>query len=251
MDIEKVIISQFETDTNCKPGSLDQININRRKRLKGSRYYAQISDFFRAIVYKGRLFLMCDDSLYDWAKEEFSDIMPEWFCKYENLRRIDEKLHEFGYEIMDTHVYFMPDEDYTGYDFDCPYRVVELGREEIDRMKEDNPFRHALMYQEGCPDELALAALDKNGNAIAMAGVSSDGRDLWQIGIDVFEEYSHRGLAVYLTTLMKEKVLEMGKVPFYGTSESHSLSQRVAIRSGFVPAWCEIYSKRIDKSATK
>ncbi len=251
MDIEKLIISQFETDTNCEAGKSGKININRSKRLEGSRYYAEISDFFRAIIFKGRLFLMCDDCMYDWAREEYADILPEWFCKYENLRTLDNKLKEYGHEILDTHVYFMPDEEYTGYDFDCPYHIEELGREEIDKMRDDNPFRHALMYQEGCPDELAFAALDKEGRAIAMSGVSSDGRNLWQIGIDVFDGYRNKGLAVYLTTLIKERVLDMGKVPFYGTSESHSLSQRVAVRSGFIPAWCEIYSKRIDKSVTK
>ena len=245
MDPEALILSQFELDTNCEEGESGKININKRKRLDGSRYFADISDFLRVIVYKGRLFMMCDESIYEWALEKYSDMLPEWFCKYDNLRMLDEKLHQFGYEIMDTHVYFMPDPEYEGYDFECPYRIKELGRREIDRMKEDNPFRHALMYQEGCPDELAIGAFDED-EPIAMAGVSSDGRNLWQIGIDVLPGYEHKGLAVYLTTLMKEAVLARGKVPFYGTSESHSLSQRVAVRSGFVPGWCEVYSKQID-----
>ncbi|MCR5650173.1 MAG: GNAT family N-acetyltransferase [Lachnospiraceae bacterium] len=243
-DIEKKIISQFEIDTNCAPGASGKININKTKRLEGSRYFADISDFFRAIIFKGRLFMMCDDVMIGWAGERYGDMLPEWFCKYGNLRSLDEKLHEYGHEIMDTHVYFMPDPEYEGYDFECPYSIQKLGRKEIDAIKDNNPFRHALMYQEGCPDELAIAALDSDGEMIAMAGVSSDGRNLWQIGIDVLPEYEHRGLAVYLTTLMKEEVLKRGKVPFYGTSESHSLSQRVAVRSGFVPAWCEIYSRK-------
>lgn len=249
MDIDGMILSQFETDTNCVPGQSGRININKSRRLEGSRYFADISEFLRVIIYKGRLFLMCDESIYDWAVERYRDTLPEWFCKYGNLRALDEKLHEHGYEIMDTHVYFMPDPEFEGYDFECPYYIKELGREEIDRMKDGNPFHHALMYQEGCPDVMAIGAFDENDKPVAMAGVSSDSRNLWQVGIDVLPEYEHRGLAVYLTTLMKDAVLKKGKVPFYGTSESHSLSRRVAIRSGFVPGWCEVYSRKVDKEA--
>lgn len=245
MDIEKLIVSQFELDTNCGRGSSGRININKRKIREGARYFADISDFFRAIIFKGRLFLMCDEVMYEWAKERYQNMLPEWFCKFDNLRSLDQKLHEHGHEIMDTHVYFMPDPEYEGYDFECPYLIKELGREEIDAMKEDNPFRHALMYQDGCPDEIAIAAYD-NEEPVAMAGVSSDGKNLWQIGIDVLPGYEHKGLAVYLTALMKDAVIKRGKVPFYGTSESHSLSQRVAVRSGFMPAWCEVYCRKID-----
>ncbi len=245
MEIEKLIITQFEIDTNCVTGTSGKININKRKRLDGARYFSDISDFFRAIIFKGRLFMMCDEKIYEWAENRYQDMLPEWFCKFDNLRNLDAKLHEYGHEIMDTHVYFMPDPEYEGYDFDCPYRIEELGRKEIDAMRENNLFRHALMYQDGCPDEMAIAAYD-NEEPVAMAGVSSDGRNLWQIGIDVLPEYEHKGLAVYLTALMKDAVIKRGKVPFYGTSESHSLSQKVAVRSGFVPAWCEIYSRKID-----
>ena len=242
MNFDGILKKQFRLDTNCETDSPDGININKRKRLKGSRYFADISDFFRAIIYRGSLYMMCDEQIYDWALCRYADYSPEWFCKYENLRVLDEKLNEYGYGILDTHIYYMPDEDYIGYDFECPYDIVWLYKEEIEKLRDNNPFRHALMYMEGCPDVMAVAA--KNGDEmIAMAGVSADSDALYQIGVDVLGEYKHKGLAVYLTSLMKQKVMDMGRVPFYGTSESHAVSSRVAIRSGFIPAWCEVYSR--------
>ena len=78
-----------------------------------------------------------------------------------------------------------------------------------------------------------------------MSGVSEDGKNLWQIGIDVLPDYRGHGLATYLTETMKKKVLSLGHVPYYGTSESHSLSMDTAIRSGFLPAWAEVYTRKI------
>lgn len=243
-DMERRIREQFRLDTNC-PEEMEReriIMINPSRKLEGGRTFADISTFFRAIIYRGELYLMCDEKIMDWAEENFSQTAPEWFCKFENLRKIDQKLQEYGYKIMDTHVYFDPDPEYVGYDFDCPYELEWLDRDQILEIK-GNPFKNALMYQEGCPDHMAVAALNREGERIAMAGVSTDGKHLWQIGIDVLKEYRGKGLAVYLTTLLKEKVLEIGKIPFYGTSESHAISRTVGIRAGFRPAWCEVYSK--------
>ncbi len=250
MGLKELIREQFRLDTNCPEEQEKKsfIRINPSGHIAGGRTFADISTFFRAIIYHGELYIMCDEQLLPWMKDNYNDseYNPEWFCKFDNLRKLDLKLKEYGYEIMDTHLYFEPDPDFEGYDFSCPYETKWFDREEILKIK-GNPFRHALMYQEGCPDELAVAALDKSGEMAAMAGVSSDGKNLWQIGIDVLPEYRGKGLAVYLTTLLKERVLELGKVPFYGTSESHAASRMVAVRSGFIPAWCEVYSRQCDK----
>ncbi len=242
-----LIRKQFRLDTNCPEGQDNEyrIMINPSAKLPGSRTFGDISTFFRAIIYRGDLYLMCDEQIIEWARETFEKIFPEWVCKFEHLRILDQKLQEYGHKILDTHIYFLPDPEFEEYEFESPYEVEWLDRDKILEIR-GNPFKHALMYQEGCPDEMAVAALDKNGDYIAMAGVSSDSSHLWQIGIDVLEGYRGKGLSVYLTTLMKKKVIEMGRIPFYGTSESHALSRAVAVRSGFLPAWCEIYSTKSD-----
>ena len=245
-EIDEIAKAQFRLDTNCSLRDEEEkiININEAKPEAGSRYFDDLEPFFRAIIYHGEMYMSADKAILDWCREKYSLYKPEWFCKFENLRVLDAKLKEYGYAIKDTHVYCLPDMGFEGYDFDAPYNVKWFEREEIQGLKEGNPFKNALMFLPDCPDVIAVSAIGDDGNSIAMAGASQDSKMLWQIGIDVLPGYEHRGIAVYLVSLLKERILDMGKVPFYGTSESHSNSMSVAIRSGFMPAFTEVFCKK-------
>ena len=241
---------------------------------EGARDYERGSDFFHAIICLGQLFLVVDEQIYDWAVEKFADCDPEWFCEFGNLRMIDEKLREYGHEIKDTHIYMLPetkdateggaaqegqtlttrllsktDENFIWYD-----------QEEILRFQQDNQFTSAICFSKTQPDMLAVAAMKDDGGEDSqihqtseksfdqslmkgMAGVSADGAYLWQIGINVIPSVEGQGLAAKLVRMMKEEVLRRGKIPFYGTSESHNISKLVGLKAGFVPAWTEVYAK--------
>ncbi len=250
------VLAQFKLDTNCPeyPDDSGLVYINERKYLSGARIVEGMSDFFKAIIFRGRAFIMADLEILDWAREKYSDCLPEWFCKYPNLRELDRKLNEYGYEIADTHVYMLPDlnedlneyEEIKGFTEEWMYdrEIEEWGK----KWGKNNPFNHALVYSKTQPDRIALllrSSYDEE-ELIAMSGVSEDSKDLWQIGIDVLPGYGGRGLATYLTDMMKRKVLSLGHIPFYGTSESHSLSMDTGIRAGFLPAWTEVFVKRME-----
>ena len=246
-DIDRIVRAQFRLDTNC---SLEDeaekiININESSLKDGARYFDDIDPYFRAIIYHGEMYMCADSEILDWCREKYSLYKPEWFCKYKNLRELDGKLEEYGYRIKDTHIYCLPDPEFTGYDFDTPYKLKWYDKEEILKIKNDNKFKNALAFIPDCPDIISVAALDDEDNPIAMAGASEDSKTLWQIGIDVLPEYEHKGIAVYLVTILKERILEMGVVPFYGTSESHSNSLNVSIKSGFLPAFTEVFCSKI------
>lgn len=254
----------------------------------GARCYTGSDAFFSAIMCLGQLFLSVDEQIYDWAWEKFSDCAPEWFCKFENLRMIDEKLKEYGREIGDTHVYYLPgkksvEENKKGQAEGRQQRAVFsetdikttwqqfafvwYNQQEIMQFKDNNRFTSAICFSPTQPDVLAVVAhlakemigLDKTCEAMVaesckcfeqnhmagMAGVSADGEYLWQIGINVDEQYRGNGLAAELVKRLKEEIIRQGKIPFYGTSESHTISQTVALKAGFVPAWTSIYAKRV------
>ena len=249
--MDDAVREQFRLDTNCSAETENEfrVMINESRPVPGARLFAEISPFFRAIIYLGEMYMMCDDKIIGWAREKYGKYDPAWFCLYSNLRELDAKLQTYGFQILDTHDYFLPDPDFEEYDFECPYRLKWFGRQEILDIKGSHPFRNAVIYAQGCPDEIAVAALDNNSNMIAMAGASSDGKNMWQIGVDVLDDYRHKGLGVYLVTVLKDKILDMGKIPFYGTSESHTISKNLALKAGFVPSWCEVYSAILDNSA--
>ncbi|WP_291637502.1 hypothetical protein [Clostridium sp.] len=46
-----------------------------------------------------------------------------------------------------------------------------------------------------------------------------------------------------MVKLLKDEILKRGKIPFYGTMESHFHSQNIAVSAGFFPTWAELYSK--------
>ena len=70
-----------------------------------------------------------------------------------------------------------------------------------------------------------------------MAGASADSDTMWQIGINVEPGARRRGLATVLVSLLKDEILDRGILPYYGTAMSHIGSLRVAVGSGFIPAW--------------
>lgn len=240
----EIIEKQFALD--CNLAQAEEIQQGRMyiapsKDLPGARIVDKTDNFFRAVLFMGKAYLMADESIYEGCREVFKDVDPNWFCKFPNLRILDRILNESGYEIADTHIYYLPDMEAEKREETTP--VIWLGEEEIADMKEENPFHNALGYSPTQPDVIAVAVPEDDGRMKGMAGASRDGMYVRQIGIDVREEYRGQGLAVYLTTLLKQRILDSGLLPFYGTSESHSISRSVAVRSGFLPAWCEIYAK--------
>lgn len=206
------------------------------KVLPGSRIINKTDPFFRVVVLMGKAYIMADESILGGCEELFKDSKPEWFFSFSNLRQIDYILHEFGKEIVDTHIYFLPAE---GADIEKPYgNEIWLREKEIALLKDTNTFHSALCYSPTQPDVIAVA-LKENDEMIAMAGASDDGKYTYQIGINVNEGYGGKGLGVHLVSLLKQKIIEEGKLPFYGTSESHAISRTIAINSGFMPAFSE------------
>ena len=105
--------------------------------------------------------------------------------------------------------------------------------------REDKRWNEALSFSVTAPDVLAVTA-ERGGEILGMAGASKDSAIMWQIGINVLQEYRGMGIATTLVTLLKNAILKRGILPFYGTSFSHLESQKVALGSGFVPAWVEM-----------
>ncbi len=232
------------------PGTMDVAG-------EGARNYAERNSFFRAIICLGQLFICCDEMIYDWVVEQYGECKPEWFCNYRRLRKLDEKLREYGHEIYDTHVYYLPEASSESVVESHIPKLTWYEQEEILRFKENNRFTNAISFWENQPDMLAVAAMRDDvqegikdfdhSHMCGMAGVSRDGEYLWQIGINVDKDYAGQGLGHRLVKAMKEEVLRRGKVPFYGTSESHTLSQTVGLKAGFVPTWTEVYVREIPK----
>ena len=144
-------------------------------------------------------------------------------------------------------------------------RVDLLSEEQIESFRGDKRYSNALGFSERRPDVLVLAAYPVDENAskapdapaavesapvhadpIAMVGLSDDSPIMRQIGIDVLPAWRGAGIASALVCDAARLTLAEGYLPFYGTSPSHMLSQRVAMNAGLVPTWWEYVSTSLN-----
>ena len=144
-------------------------------------------------------------------------------------------------------------------------RVELLDAEQFERFRGDKRYSNALGFSVTRPDVLVLAAYPVEENAskapdapaagesapaladpIAMVGLSDDSPIMRQIGIDVLPAFRGAGIASALVRDAARLTLAEGYLPFYGTSPSHMLSQRVALNAGLVPTWWEYVSTSLN-----
>ncbi len=134
-------------------------------------------------------------------------------------------------------------------------RVELLDAEQIESFRGDKRYSNALGFSATRPDVLVLAAyavdgagdtegagIPANADPVAMVGMSDDSPIMRQIGIDVLPAFRGAGIASALVRDAARLTLAEGYLPFYGTSPSHILSQRVAMNAGLVPTWWEYVS---------
>lgn len=141
-------------------------------------------------------------------------------------------------------------------------RVELLDAEQFERFRGDKRYSNALGFSVTRPDVLVLAAypVDEDtpdapaagesapalADPIAMVGLSDDSPIMRQIGIDVLPAWRGAGIASVLVRDAAHLTLAEGYLPFYGTSPSHMLSQRVAMNAGLVPTWWEYVSTSLN-----
>lgn len=82
---------------------------------------------------------------------------------------------------------------------------------------------------------------------VGIACASADSKTMWQIGVDVFPEYRGNGIAVKLVNMLTIETLNRGIVPYYTTDCANINSQKVAIKSGYIPAWTHCFKTRLPK----
>ena len=138
-------------------------------------------------------------------------------------------------------------------------RVELLDAEQIERFRGDKRYSNALGFSATRPDVLVLTAyavdgagdtesvgISANADPVAMVGLSDDSPIMRQIGIDVLPAWRGAGIASALVRDAARLTLAEGYIPFYGTSPSHILSQRVAMNAGLVPTWWEYVSTSLN-----
>lgn len=243
-EIINITKEQLALDYNCKLSDFEKEgNTITGNRLKeGRRIYESDGCFLKIICIFGRAIICADDKIKPWLEEKLLKRDASWLFDYNKLRAIDNKLREFGHEIDMLHDYYLPNP--INIEIKPVTKVKWYEKQEILEFKGDSRFDEAFVFDENHPDVLGVAAFDGT-KIIGMAGASEDGKILHQVGINVMPEYGGKGIGTNLTALLKQELLSRGKVPFYGTADSHIVSKNIALNAGFFPAWVELYSRNL------
>ena len=207
--------------------------------LEGRRTWRDDQNpFLKAVCFNNQLFMTGQQEIIHICEENFKDFSGEWFMELKMVRQLNEILLPFGYQTDNMHPFFLPRESL---DRMIPsFNVIRYQTDEIEAFRGDQRFSDAYSFDPDARDELGIAAVDNDGHIIGMAGASSDGQYLWQIGINVLPEARGSHVASTLVNLLSHDVISAGKIPFYGTALSHIVSQKVAYNAGFVPGWAEL-----------
>lgn len=237
--------TQLAKDYNC---SIEDFDCNENlitdlKVIEGTRKYNDDKEILKILIINGKLIMSADKCIKEWCIESFKSFPGEWLFLYSVLRRIDKKLNEFGYEIEDTHHYYLPKDN--NYSESKNFNLKWYEKNDILQFKDDYRFDEAFAFNKNYPDVLAVAAIDDKGNILGMAGASEDSDIMWQIGINVLPEAKGNRVATTIVQALKNEILKRGKIPFYGTVESHIISQNVALKSGFYPVFAEVKIRKI------
>lgn len=243
--IRSIVKNQLALDLGCEASLLDihENTVLKWRNLPGRRRHSEDAPFLELAVWNGVLKAACAAPLLPWAREFLTPRQAEWLFKFNSLKKLDAALAPFGYELGEAVRYFLPALPAAPAAPLLPVRWYEGA--ELEQFRGDRRWDGPLAFNPLFPDMLAVAALDGTGAPCAMAGVSRDGARLWQIGVTVLPPYRGRGLAANLTALIRDELLSRDIVPFYGTAESHIISQNVAISAGFRPAFGYLYAQKI------
>ena len=230
---------------NCSPEDFDKTeNILTISALnEGRRIYSPEKYFFNMVTLGGNIVVTAEECLHDFLTKHIYCVKSHKLFKVPNLLPLNDELNSFGYQLTATHHMFLPCKN-TEPASDIP--VKWFFDEEIHQFYGDERFHNAICaeYLPYRPDRIVVCAYDGD-NIMGMAGCSEDAPHWQQIGIDVMPEYRSKGVGTYLVTLLKNKIIQMGDIPFYGTDIGNYHSWNIALNCGFKPAWLEIGAEKM------
>lgn len=249
-DMKELFIEQICMDCNCKPEDVRSTEnvFTPLQILPGRRTFRDDDTILKIICINGKIICSAKEQILEPCKTLFQDGNGAWFSQFANLYQLEELVAKEGYTINYAHHFYLPfgtasvsEKEISEFINSVTLKWYEST--ELEAFRGDLRYQYALSFLDRAPDMLAVTA-ERNGQVLGMCGVSKDSDTMWQIGIDVFPCARGQKIGPILTMLMKEEVLKRGKLPFYGTAESHVQSQAVAVKAGFVPAWYELQTGR-------
>lgn len=243
-DILKIALQQSAYDMGCAPedflGERNVVTISQKHPL--ARKYLDLPLSCDLVSYGSNIVAQASEELAPLVREYIDHYPLEHCFETPNMHVLDEMLRPFGQKICFMAEYFLPDVDAVR-ELPCGYELRVLHQEDFAKLYLPQ-WSNALCEKRKHLDVLGVGAYD-DGVLIGLAGCSADCDMMYQLGVDVLQEYRRKGVASALTSRLALEILALGKVPFYCAAWCNIKSVRNAIRSGFRPAWVAMTAKDV------
>lgn len=112
-------------------------------------------------------------------------------------------------------------------------------------------FENSLAFDENGSTSTKAVCIAKEKNKIigAAGAAESSVNGVWEIGVDVMEEYRNARLGTYLVRGLTKELLARNIIPFYSASVTNIGSQMVASRCDYIPFWVDTFGTILDGSS--
>lgn len=243
--MEEKLIKQIIDDYACEYEDVidNQNHFVIYKVKEGRRKYSHIEECkLKLVIINSKVIFSGTKEIINEVKREFIKVPGEWFLEPENVIKLEKILNKFGQTISMVHPYYISSEKIP---IDAEYEITKYNKDELQQFVDDERFEEAFYGEADTPNVLACS-ISIDGKIVGMAGASIDSSYLMQIGINVDKKYEKRGIATTLVSSIRNDIIDMGYIAYYGTSFSHIASTKVALKSGFKLSFIELFTMPID-----
>ena len=108
--MNEILCHQIAIDYCCTPQDvLDHENhFTRHYFAEGRRRFREDKDcYLKLAVIGGKLLFTGDEEIIPWCRETYAGSNAEWFLEAKNLRELNDRLHQYGYQIESCHPFFI------------------------------------------------------------------------------------------------------------------------------------------------
>jgi hypothetical protein len=229
------VYNQLAIDYNCSPDDFlkDGLIFTEAKQNEGRRSFPWIIPRLEMITMGNGVVINAS-----------ADILPLVYQRLEGKTSYEAFNAPFVYGV---NPYFLPDLDklpLLSRNNEFEYVIIE--KDDIQKLYELEGFDYALQYDihSEHPEMVAVIARYKDA-VVGIASANADCKTMCSINVDVLLSYRGNKLATILVNTLTHEVLNRGYIPYYFTSYSNVISQRVAVQAGYHPAWSHCYRTRL------
>lgn len=149
-------------------------------------------------------------------------------------------------------IHYVPDDNGTEEMTESPDLEYQcLFNEDILSLAGLSGFENSLSFDEnGSTSAKAVCFARDHNRIIGTAGASGSAVDgVWEIGVDVMENYRNAKLGTCLVRRLTRELRARNIIPFYSASVTNIGSQMVACRCGYIPFWVDTFGTVLDGSS--